>query len=294
LRSNGKVSIKCSFGSFPPPVRKLSADRLLVLQLCRACSGKSSLFLVLVRLLDPHPRCAENVSIDGLGLHRIHRATLRQRIIAVPQEPVFLPGGNSIRANLDPLGTASDDECLDVLRLVHLGGFVREAAAAAAATTEAATEAATEKPSIVPAAQDAAAIPVAVVGDLDAEMKAESLSSGQKQLFSLGRAILRRRVRDRRNGTSADRGGGGGGILLLDEVSSSVDRDTDRAMQDLIRREFANYTVVMVSHRLDMVVEYFDAVVILDQGTLVETGRPAELVAVEGSRFRDLWLLARH
>lgn len=44
-----------------------------------------------------------------------------------------------------------------------------------------------------------------------------------------------------------------GGILLLDEVSSNVNRDTDRAVQNIIREEFEGYTVIMVSHRLDMV-----------------------------------------
>lgn len=80
-----------------------------------------------------------------------------------------------------------------------------------------------------------------------------------------------------------------GGLLLLDEVSSSVDVDTDRVMQEIIRREFEGYTVVMVSHRLEVVVGFFDRVVVMEGGEIVECGSPRELLEVEGSRFGELW-----
>ena len=211
-----------------------------------------------MRLLDPLPSTSQNITIDSVPLHKIDRATLRQRIIAVPQDAVFLPDGTSIKTNLDPSGVASDDECLDVIRAVELAGFVGDR------------------------------------GGLEAGLTADTLSAGQKQLFSLGRAILRRRIRDRGDAASVDEKyagrGRGGGILLLDEVSSSVDQDTDRAMQAVIQREFEGYTVVMISHRLDMVMG-FDSVVIMDKGYVVESGPPKVLVETEGSRFRELWLV---
>jgi len=77
------------------------------------------------------------------------------------------------------------------------------------------------------------------------------------------------------------------GILLLDEVSSSVDHETERAMQEIIRTEFKNYTVVAVSHRLDMIMD-FDTVVVMDSGEIVEAGVPEKLAAEPGSRFGDL------
>ena len=49
------------------------------------------------------------------------------------------------------------------------------------------------------------------------------------------------------------------------------------------------YTIVMVSHRLEMVMDYFDRVVVLDRGSVVEDGGPRELVEMEGSRFGELW-----
>ncbi|KAF6809553.1 ABC multidrug transporter [Colletotrichum sojae] len=215
----------------------------------RTGSGKSSLILLLLRLLDPLSTCSQNMSIDDVPFHRIDRSTLRRRIIAVPQDAVFLPDGTTVKSNLDPFNAASDAECLSVLRAVQLSAFVEER------------------------------------GGLHEGMTADSLSAGQKQLFSLGRAILRRRVKDARFKKRC------GGVLLLDEVSSSVDHATDRLMQEIIKEEFGYYTIVMVSHRLDMVMDFFDAVVVMDKGRVVETGSPRKLVETEGSRFGELWAI---
>ena len=128
---------------------------------------------------------------------------------------------------------------------------------------------------------------MAARGGLDAPLAPETLSAGQRQLFSLARVVLRRRMRARECFGNA--GEAEGGVLLLDEVSSSVDRETDEAMQRVVREEFVGYTVVMVSHRLGVVMG-FDRVVVMEKGRVVEEGRPAELVSVEGGRFRELWM----
>ncbi|CAK7275083.1 hypothetical protein SEPCBS119000_006500 [Sporothrix epigloea] len=227
----------------------------------RTGSGKSSFILLLLRLLDPCTPVNWNASesddappnlifIDDLPLHKIDRPTLRERIIAVPQDANFLPDGTSFRENLDPFGTADAAKCQAALEAVQLWSFVLER------------------------------------GGLETGLTADTLSQGQKQLFSLARAILRRRVRAS--------GGSETGVLLLDEVSSSVDQATDRAMQNVIREEFAKYTVIMVSHRLDVVLATCDTVVVLDQGRLVESGAPATLAETEGSRFRQLWLVGKN
>jgi ABC-type multidrug transport system fused ATPase/permease subunit len=121
-------------------------------------------------------------------------------------------------------------------------------------------------------------------------MSADTLSQGQKQLFSLARAVLRRRTRTRDQISQLNSVGekGSGGILLLDEVSSSVDQETDRAMQKIIHEEFANYTIVMVSHRLGMVMD-FDTVFVMDKGSVIETGHPRTLVTQDKSHFKNLW-----
>jgi ABC-type multidrug transport system fused ATPase/permease subunit len=212
----------------------------------RTGSGKSSLIALLLKMLDPVSSAAENVTIDGMSLHHINRSALRQRIIAVPQEAVFLPDGTSFQTNLDPSGVSTPEECEAVLAAVGLSAFVDER------------------------------------GGLSAGMTATTLSAGQRQLMSVGRALIRRRIRNRHHDA-----GKNGGILLLDEVSSSVDLETERVMQDIIKTEFEEYTVIAVSHRLHMVME-FDTVVVMDMGEIVEVGNPAVLAGQAVSRFGDL------
>ncbi|KAF2804997.1 uncharacterized protein BDZ99DRAFT_397241 [Mytilinidion resinicola] len=215
----------------------------------RTGSGKSSLIALLLKLLDPLSETAGNAIIDNTELRRIHRPALRQRIIAVPQEAVFLPDSTTFQTNLDPSDVSAPEECQAVLAAVGLWEFVLER------------------------------------GGLHAGMSSGTLSAGQRQLISVGRALLRRRIRARnleRMGISAD-----SGILLLDEVSSSVDHETERVIQEIIRTEFKDYTVIAVSHRLDMIMD-FDTVVVMDSGAVVEVGNPAVLAGEAGTRFGDL------
>ncbi|ORY61431.1 putative ABC multidrug transporter [Pseudomassariella vexata] len=216
----------------------------------RTGSGKSSILALLLKLLDPLSETPANVYINKVPLHRLDRPTLRRRIIAVPQDAVFLPDGSTFQENLDPFDHAGVPECQSVLETVDLWSFVRER------------------------------------GGLQAGMSPGTLSQGQRQLFSLARAVLRRRIRARSLGLGG--GGSEGGILLLDEVTSSVDQEMERAMQEIIRVEFKEYTVVAVSHRLDMIMD-FDRVVVMDQGEIAEVGNPRALSGSEGTRFGDLW-----
>lgn len=103
--------------------------------------------------------------------------------------------------------------------------------------------------------------------------------------MSLGRALLRRRIRARNLGI----GGGGSdrGILLLGEVSLSVVYETERVIQGIIRTEFKDYTVIAVSHRLDMIMN-FDRVVVMDTREIVKAGNPLLLAKEAGTRFGDL------
>jgi ATP-binding cassette subfamily C (CFTR/MRP) protein 1 len=213
-------------------------------------SGKSSTILLLLRLLNPLPFCSQNIFIDDTPIHTVDRSILRQRIIAIPQDPVFLPDGASFLSNVDPFQSSTESECQAVLEVVGLWSLVSQR------------------------------------GGLSGSMSPDTLSQGQKQLFNLARAILRRRVRSRADGEKP-----AAGILLLDEVSSSVDYDTDRAMQQIIHQEFDGYTILMVSHRLEMVMD-FDTVVVMEHGSVVETGSPTTLIRNDDSRFKELWSIA--
>ncbi|KAI5212502.1 multidrug resistance-like protein [Aureobasidium subglaciale] len=209
----------------------------------RTGSGKSSLMALFLKLLDATSSTSANIIIDDIPLYRIKRPSLRQRILAVPQEAVFLPDGTTFMANLDPLNVATIGDCQSVLESVGLWNYVLEK------------------------------------GGLTAPLSAGTLSAGQRQLLSLARVLIRKRDRTVQ--------GAEGGILLLDEVSSSVDHTTERLMQEIIDAQFTKYTVVAVSHRLDMIMD-FDRVVVMDKGEIVEIGQPRTLAEQESSRFGEL------
>ncbi|KAK9021794.1 hypothetical protein V6N11_011764 [Hibiscus sabdariffa] len=95
-------------------------------------------------------------------------------------------------------------------------------------------------------------------------------SMGQRQLFCLGRALLRRSR-----------------VLVLDEATASIDNATDLILQKTIRTEFADCTVITVAHRIPTVMDCTMVLAISD-GKLVEYDEPAKLMEREGSLFGQL------
>uniref|UniRef100_A0A8C4N8Z1 ABC-type glutathione-S-conjugate transporter n=1 Tax=Eptatretus burgeri TaxID=7764 RepID=A0A8C4N8Z1_EPTBU len=92
----------------------------------------------------------------------------------------------------------------------------------------------------------------------------DNLSVGQKQLLCFARALLRRSR-----------------ILVLDEATAAVDLETDRLIQETIRREFVTSTVITVAHRLHTVLDY-SRIMVLDQGRIVEFDSPRKLMKKRG------------
>ncbi|KAF5599389.1 multidrug resistance [Fusarium pseudoanthophilum] len=179
------------------------------------------------------------LSIDSVPLSSISPQTLRERIITVPQDPVFLPIGSTVKQNLDPLGAATAEQCREVLQATDLWDMVESQ------------------------------------GGLDSLLSESSLSQGQKQVFNIARAVLKRKT-------------SGSSLLLLDEFTSSVDADTERDMLAIIERGFAGCTIVMVAHRLHIVSEFCDRVLVLDRGRIAEDGDPRMLARVDESWFASL------
>jgi len=100
----------------------------------------------------------------------------------------------------------------------------------------------------------------------------ERLSHGQRQLVSLARAVL----------ASPD-------ILVMDEATSSVDSETERAIQSAIDTVLKDRIGLVIAHRLSTV-RRADRILVIDQGRIVECGPHAELVKRPGGRYRALYL----
>ncbi|KAH8807261.1 ABC multidrug transporter [Xylogone sp. PMI_703] len=95
-----------------------------------------------------------------------------------------------------------------------------------------------------------------------------NMSQGQRQLLCLARILIKNPK-----------------IVILDEATSAVDNKTDLLIQSIIRNEFSG-TLIVVAHRLRTVAP-FDQIIVMDQGKVMEIGRPAVLLKDRGL-FYDL------
>ncbi|MDT7808146.1 MAG: ATP-binding cassette, subfamily multidrug efflux pump [Acidobacteriota bacterium] len=91
-----------------------------------------------------------------------------------------------------------------------------------------------------------------------------TLSGGQKQRLAIARALIRRPR-----------------ILLLDDALSSVDTYTEERILKNLRRLMRSCTILLISHRISTV-KHADAIVILENGSIVERGTHHELLAHGG------------
>ncbi|XP_039682564.1 ABC transporter C family member 10 isoform X2 [Medicago truncatula] len=197
----------------------------------RTGSGKSTLIGALFRLVEP---VGGKIIVDGIDISSIGLHDLRTSFGIIPQDPTLFFG--TVRYNMDPLSQHSDQEIWEVLRKCQLRESVK----------------------------DKGGLDSSVVED------GSNWSIGQRQLFCLGRALLRRNR-----------------ILVLDEATASIDNATDLILQNTIRKEFADCTVITVAHRIPTVMDC-NMVLSISDGKLAEYDEPMKLMKKEKSLFGQL------
>ncbi len=102
--------------------------------------------------------------------------------------------------------------------------------------------------------------------------RGSNLSGGQRQRIAIARALLMNPK-----------------VLILDEATSMLDADTEMRFWSHIRRISQQRTVLAITHRLSTVLD-MDRIVVMEDGVIVEEGRPRDLLRRPG-RFRELYEL---
>lgn len=107
-------------------------------------------------------------------------------------------------------------------------------------------------------------------GGLDVSLNEELLSHGQRQLFCFARSTIQK-----------------GNIVIFDEPSSQSDRVIEQMMERSIRERFKSHTVLCIAHKLGTILS-FDTVIVMDAGSIAESGNPRTLLQDQTSLFSTL------
>ncbi|XP_022610020.1 ATP-binding cassette sub-family C member 8 [Seriola dumerili] len=195
----------------------------------RTGSGKSSFSLAFFRMVDMFEG---RIVIDDIDIAKLPLQTLRSRLSIILQDPILFSG--TIRFNLDPEMKATDEMLWEALEIAQLKPVVKS-----------------------------------LPGGLDAIVTegGENFSQGQRQLFCLARAFVRK-----------------SSILIMDEATASIDMATESILQKVVMTAFADRTVVTIAHRVHTILNA-DLVIVMKRGIILEYDRPQALLDTEDSVF---------
>ena len=105
--------------------------------------------------------------------------------------------------------------------------------------------------------------------DSDVGLRGNRLSGGQKQRIAIARALARKPK-----------------VLVFDESTSALDPVTEANLLESIRYE--NLTIISIAHRLKSIKD-FDQIILIERGSVVESGNHDELMAIENGNYRELF-----
>ncbi|XP_046890754.1 ATP-binding cassette sub-family C member 8 isoform X2 [Hypomesus transpacificus] len=195
----------------------------------RTGSGKSSFSLAFFRMVDTFEG---RIVIDDIDIAKLPLHTLRSRFSIILQDPILFSG--TIRFNLDPEIKATDEMLWEALEIAQLKPVVKT-----------------------------------LPGGLDAMVTegGENFSQGQRQLFCLARAFVRK-----------------SSILIMDEATASIDMATESILQKVVMTAFADRTVVIIAHRVHTILNA-DMVIVMKRGVILEHDTPQGLLGKEDSVF---------
>lgn len=176
---------------------------------------------------------------DGVDITKVPRHRLRESLTIIPQEAVLFNG--TVESNLDPGGQVPKevlDKALDNCK--GIASFSPHASDDSDNEENAADD------------EDHSAVTLGTIVDA----RGENFSHGQRQVLSLCRALIRQSK-----------------LMLLDEATASMDYETDRGIQSVLRRELeaagGDRTLVTIAHRLRTIIDY-DTVVVMSAGRVLE------------------------
>lgn len=153
---------------------------------------------------------------------------LRDKVTVIPQDPTLFNG--SLKYNLDPFNTIQEDSVIEeLLERAGLSNLLHR------------KDDADEQNRGI---------------HMKISEGGKNLSSGERQLICICRAILRKNK-----------------IVVLDEATANIDVVTEQKIQTLINEEFIGSTVITIAHRLNTIIRS-DYVLVLSRGEVVEYDSP--------------------
>ena len=194
-------------------------------------SGKTTIINLITRFYDP---TSGRVLLNGMDIKKINTTALRTKMALVMQEPFLF--SETIRNNITLGNRHISEEAMEqILKDSNCKTFIDR-------------------------------LPDGI--DTVLSEGGASISSGERQLISIARALVR----------NPD-------LIILDEATSYIDSETEHNIQEALDNLMVNRTSIVVAHRLSTARDA-DRIIVLSRGQIIETGAHAELMQQKGFYYR--------